>query len=135
MARFCGIVVTISVVAALVVLIGALQTTGEHSTQSNIARIVTAFLVLLLSLGAIKLLLSYNSLSKNSASSEAAAERALQGSNVEQIEALRIMYDYHHSRALGPIIPTWIWKRRQASLNQTWQALRNRKIVDGEAPR
>ena len=73
---------------------------------------------------------SYGSLSKNSASSEAAAERALQASTPpEQLAAFKVMYDYHLSRAVGPIIPTWIWKIRKDELNQTWKEHRNGTVT------
>lgn len=127
MAIVCCIILAVTIIGAIIVLTVAIQTRAEHSTQANVSRIVTGFLVLLLSLGVIKLMISYNGLSKNSGISETAAERALQAKKIEQLEALRIMYDYHLTRALGPIIPTWIWKLYRNEFNETWQALRNKK--------
>jgi hypothetical protein len=126
MANVCRAIVTIGITGALIILIFALHTTSTHTAQVNVARIVTGVLMLLLSMGIIKLAIGYNSLSKNSTSSEAAAERALQATTPpEQLAAFKVMYEYHLSRAVGPIIPTWIWKIRKDELNQTWKEHRN----------
>jgi uncharacterized membrane protein len=114
----------IGILGALVVLIIALQSTGNHTMQTNIARIVTGVLMLLLSLGVIKLTISYHGLAKNASNSEAAAECAIQAKPTE-LAAVNIMYDYHLARATGPLIPTWIWNHKKDELNQTWNALRN----------
>jgi hypothetical protein len=130
MANVCRAIVAIGIAGALIVLIVALQTTSAHTAQVNVARIVTGVLMLILSLGVIKLAISYGSLSRNSASREAAAERALQASTPpEQLAAFKVMYDYHLSRAVGPIIPTWIWKIRKDELNQTWKEHRNGTVT------
>jgi hypothetical protein len=122
MAAFCWALVVIGVVGSVVLLIAALQATKEHSLQMSVARIVTAFLMLFLSLGLIKLALGYGSLSKNSGTSEQAADRALQASTtLEELTAFKVMYDYHLNRAAGPLIPTWMWKLREAELNRTWK--------------
>jgi hypothetical protein len=59
MADLCTAIVVIGILGALVVLIIALQSTGNHTTQTNVARIVTGVLMLLLSLGVIKLTIGY----------------------------------------------------------------------------
>jgi hypothetical protein len=81
---------------------------------------VPQFLMLFLSLGLVKLAFSYGSLSKNSESSEKAADRALQA-RPDELGAFKVMYDYHLHRAAGPLLPTWLWKMRKDELNQTWQ--------------
>ncbi len=126
MAAFCWATVVLGVLGSLAVLIAALQNTSTHSIQMSVARIVTAFLMLFLSLGLIKLALGYGSLSKNSGSSEAAADRALNATTApEELTAFKIMYDYHLNRAAGPLVPTWMWKLREGKLNRTWKELRS----------
>src|SRR5204862_4385329 len=78
MMNVCLTALIIGIVGALVVLIVALQTTSAHNTQVNVARIVTGFLMLLLSMGTIRLTLGYSRLAKKAANSEATADRALQ---------------------------------------------------------
>lgn len=120
MARICTIALVLGVIGALVVLIIALQTLHEHTAQVNTARIVTGFLMLLLSTGLIKLMLGYSSLAKKAGSSEAAACRLLQIQQPEQLDAFRVMYEYHVDRAVALIIPTWIWNLRRSELNHIW---------------
>lgn len=124
MATYCWGTVILGIIVSFIILIVALQATSTHTTQVNVARIVTALLMLFLSLGLIKLAIGYSSLSKNSGSSEAAAERALQ-TTPEELSAFKVMYDYHLNRAADPLIPTWIWKMRRDELNQTWNEHRN----------
>jgi len=129
MAKLCTAALVIGVIGALVVLIIALQTLHEHTVQVNTARIVTGFLMLLLSTGIIKLILGYNSLAKKAGTSEAAACRLLQTPHPEQLDAFKIMYDYHVDRATGLIIPTWIWKHRKDELNHIWATHRALPVV------
>lgn len=120
MANLCITALVLGVIGALVVLIIALQTLQAHSAQVNTARIVTGFLMLLLSTGLIKLILGYNSLAKKAGNSEAAACRLLKTQEPKELDAFRTMYEYHVDRANGLIIPTWIWKHRKDELNQIW---------------
>ena len=124
MTDLCTAIVVIGIFGALVVLIIALQSTADHNTQTNVARIVTGVLMLLLSLGVVKLVIGYRGLAKNAGNSEAAAERAIQATPTE-LAAVSIMYDYHLARATGPLIPTWIWNHKKDELNRIWNALRN----------
>jgi hypothetical protein len=131
MATYSWTTVIIGIIGSFVMLIAALQATNTHTVQMSVARIVTGFLMLFLSLGIVKLALGYSGLSKNSASSEGAADRALHATTTpEELAAFKIMYDYYLSRAVGPIIPTWMWEMRQDELNQTWKEHRN-----GTAPK
>lgn len=124
MAKLCTAALILGVIGALIVLIIALQTLHDHTTQVNTARIVTGFLMLLLSTGLIKFILGYNSFAKKAGSSEAAACRLLIAQHPESLDAFRIMYEYHVDRATGLIIPTWIWKHRKNELNQIWASHR-----------
>jgi len=124
MTIICWTTVIVGVIVSFGILIMAIQTTGTHAAQVNVARIVTAVLMLLLSMGIIKLAIGYSNLGKSSTRSEAAAERALE-TTPDELRAFKVMSDYHLSRAAGPIIPTWIWQLREKDLNQTWKELRN----------
>jgi hypothetical protein len=120
MATYCWTTMVVGIIISFIILLVALQATSTHSTQVNVARMVTAFLMLFLSLGLVKLAFGYGSLSKNSESSEKAADRALQATT-DELVAFKVMYDYHLHRAAGPLLPTWLWKMRKDELNETWQ--------------
>lgn len=123
-ATYCWTTMVLGIILSFGILIVALQATSTHSTQVNAAQMVTAFLMLFLSLGLVKLALGYGGLSKNSESSEKAADRALQGTP-DELGAFKVLYDYHLHRAAGPLLPTWLWKMRKDDLNQSWNDYRN----------
>ncbi|MCU1328136.1 MAG: hypothetical protein JWN34_3506 [Bryobacterales bacterium] len=125
MAICCWTTLVIGTIVSIIILILALQATQNHSDQVNVARQVTAFLMFFLSFGIVKLALSYTSLNKNGESSEKAADRALQTTTPEVLSAFKLMYDYHLSRAAGPLFPNWLWRLRERDLNQTWKEHRN----------
>lgn len=124
MTKLCITALVLGVSGALVVLIIALQTLHEHTAQVNTARIVTGFLMLLLSTGLIKLILGYSSLAKKAGCSEANSCRLIKTQHPEELDAFKVMYEYHVDRAAALIIPTWIWKRRKDELNRIWAAHR-----------
>ena len=129
MATYCWTIMVIGLIGAVITLIVALQATSVHTAQVNVARMVTAFLMLFLSFGVIKLTLGYSSLSKNSDSNEKAADRALQTASLEELGAFKVMYDYHLNRAGGALLPTWLWNMRKDDLNQTWKEHRNGTVT------
>ncbi len=129
MATYCWTIMVVGVIGSFITLIVALQATSTHTVQVNVAKLVTAFLMLFLSLGVIKLALGYSSLSKNSESSERAADRALQAATPEELGAFKVIYDYHLNRAAGPLLPTWLWNLRKDDLNQTWKEHRNGTVT------
>jgi hypothetical protein len=124
MATYCWTAMILGIIISFIVMIVVIQATSTHSTQVNVAKMVTAFLMLFLSLGLVKLALGYGSLGKNSESSEKAADRAQQGTP-DELGAFKVMYDYHLNRAAGPLLPTWLWNMRKDDLNQSWRELRN----------
>jgi hypothetical protein len=116
------------IIGSFITLIVALQATGVHTTRVNVARIVTAFLMLFLSLGVTRLVLDYGSLSKNSESSEKAADQTPQVTP-EELGVFKFMYDYHFNRTSGPLFFTWLWKMRKDDLNQTRNECRNGTVT------
>jgi hypothetical protein len=125
MATYCWTIMVVGVIGSFITLIVALQATSTHTVQVNVAKLVTAFLMLFLSLGVIRLALGYSSLSKNSESNEKAADRALQAPTPEELGAFKVICDYHLNRAAGPLLPTWLWNLLKNDLNQTWKEHRN----------
>jgi hypothetical protein len=125
MTRVCGFILVVSVIAAFSVIIISVQSLPQHSAQVNVARVVTGFLMLLLSMGIIKLIVGYHGPSRKGATTEVAADRLLNAKSTDQMEAFRVYYDYHLARAVGPIIPTWVWRLRRRKLQEVWAHRRN----------
>ena len=124
--RICLTVLILGVVAAIAVLLIALQTVGQPDARASVAKIVTALLMFLLSMGLIRLTVGFYGLAQNAGRSEAAATGLIQAGHPELVDAIKIMNEYHVARACGPIIPTWIWKLRRNELNATWARYRSR---------
>jgi fumarate reductase subunit C len=127
----CLLTLIVTVATALVALIVTVQAASGSApldTLSIVARVVTALLMLALSLGLLKLTTGYYGLSKKAARTEEGAERLLiTSSNIELVDALKIISEYHLARASAPIVPTWIWKWNQRELNVIWEELRRAK--------
>jgi len=126
MALICTVILVLAALSAFSILIAVVQTTQSHGVQVNVARIVTAFLMFLLSLGIVKLILGYRGLAARASKCEIASLR-LQQLPSNELDAFRALYDYHIGRAVGPLIPTWIWKWRKRELRQAWAQFRMRK--------
>ena len=103
----------------------AIQATGTHTAQVNVARIVTAFLMLLLSMGRHQ---ARDRLSRSrgrtATRSEAAAERALE-TTPDELGALKVMSDYISAVRPADRSRHGFGRLREKNLNQTWKELRN----------
>ena len=126
MGHICLTVLILGMLAAVVVLVIALRTVAGPDARASVAKIVTAWLMLLLSIGVIRMSLGYYGLARSAGGSEQAATRLLESGHAELIDAVKIMNEYHVARAIGPIIPTWIWKLWRNELNATWARYRTK---------
>jgi hypothetical protein len=43
---------------------------------------------------------------------------------LENVDVLKLWQDYQLARASAPIVPTWIWKKREKKLNKLWLTYR-----------
>lgn len=124
MSHFCYAVLILSVIVALAVLIVALDTLDGSDTRASVARVITAGLMLLLSVGIVRLAVGYYGLSQDAGATEKAATTLVDSGKGDIVDAVKIMNEYHVARATGPIIPTWIWKLHRNELNSTWKRYR-----------
>jgi hypothetical protein len=124
MFKFCLGLVIVGVLISVSTLLIALQAIGQADARASVVRVVTALLMLLLSTDTIRLTLGYFGFAESAGRSELAATAQLDSKKAEDIDAIKIMNEYHVARAVGPIIPTWIWKYRRTELNQTWASYR-----------
>ena len=37
-----------------------------------------------------------------------------------QIEAVKLLHDYHILRSKLPLIPEWVWRKKQDEINKLW---------------
>jgi uncharacterized membrane protein YkvI len=112
------------VLASVIVLILSIDTLSDFDTLTNVGRAVTAILMLVLSLGLIRLTVSYYHFSKRAEQTEREAKRQL-GAGSNELEAVKTWHEYQVARAFAPLIPSIIWKRMNKDLNEAWLAYRS----------
>lgn len=109
-------VMVVLAVLSLAFLITSINLAFTAHSLSVLARVVTAALMLVFSLGLFRLAVGYNTLRDRARAAEsrgAAAETA----NADTVAALRIVHDYQLVRAAAPLIPDWIYRARSSALN------------------
>jgi len=124
MGQYCATVIVVATVLAFVILVMTLEGSSVHDTASAVSRVVTSVLMLVLSLGLVKMMLGYFGFAKKSEKAEQKAIEALKAAAPSDVDAVKVMNDYHIPRASAPILPTWVWKWHRDELNKTWKELR-----------
>lgn len=109
-------------VATLVVSIDAIE---NRDVLSSIGRVVTSVLMLVFSLGLVRLTIGYYSFSRKAAQSEQRTF-ALFGSGCDEVEAIKAWHEYQTARAAAPLLPSWVWRLMQKDLNLLWKEYRRR---------
>jgi hypothetical protein len=111
------------ILASVIVLILSISTLKDFDTLTNIGRAVTAVLMLVLSLGLIRLTVSYFRFSKRAEQIEREAIRQLNACS-DELEAVKTWHEYQVARALAPLIPSILWKQMNKDLNEAWLVYR-----------
>lgn len=110
----------ILVIGSIVILVVIIDSVQNISSLSNVGRLVTSALMLVFSLGLLKLMLGYYGFSKKAERAEQAAENLLKGDCNER-DAIKVLHDYQVARAAAPLLPTRLWKRMRDDLNEQWK--------------
>jgi hypothetical protein len=103
---------------SIILLVVSLNAIFNAMVLSIVGRVVTSVILLIFSLGLFRFMLGYYSLARASERIEEAAKTLVAHPPVENIGILKLWQDYQLVRASAPIIPTWIWKRREKKLNE-----------------
>lgn len=111
------------VIVSIFALITALQIDIAAPNQERVIRAVTAWLMLIFSLNMVKGILGYINMYLRCEKTKAACLQLMSGAITES-DAVRQWHEYHISRSASPLIPDWLWKFRQSSLNDAWQSAR-----------
>jgi len=121
--RYTFIVTLIIVIGSIGLLIASIGTVNDFDTLSSIGRVVTAVLMIVLSLGLIRLTFAYYDFQRKSQRME---ERALEylKYGCTKDDAIRLYNDFHLDRASAPLIPDWIYNRNKDHLNEVWKDYR-----------
>jgi hypothetical protein len=120
MVRICFVLSVIVVGGAFVALIVASNDVQNPSTRTNISKVVTAWLLLIFSLGMFKHGWGYYKLAERSERTYYTGEHLLRG-EVTEDDAVKQWYEYQIGRASSPLLPEWLWKLKQDDLNDAWK--------------
>lgn len=116
------IVVLIGVsIAAMAIAMNSLK---DFGLMANLARVVTAALMLVLSMDILSLTLRYYAFSSQAGLIERQANEQVASGQSDVVPSLKLWQDYHVSRAMAPLIPTWLWQWKRGDLNQIWETCR-----------
>jgi hypothetical protein len=119
MTQIYGVAISIVVLCSLAFLVFSL---GRSDVDpQKIIKVLSAELMLLVSLNMIKLVWSYYRMHQKCSRTEEAALR-LSRSNVSDSEAHRQWHEYQVARNSFPLIPDWLWTKMSASLNDAWNS-------------
>ncbi len=123
MGQYTFSLTVISVIGSLFILIVSVNSAVKSEVLSSIGRVVTSVLMLVLSLGLIRLTLGYYAFSRKAQRAEERAGEFLKY-GCSDLDAVKLYNEYHLDRASAPLIPDWAWKLNQEHLNQLWSDYR-----------
>lgn len=128
MGRYCfALTIFLAVISVLILIFSVLQTSTVEPQVSlaeqmtNINRFVIALLLLIVSFGLIPLTINYFSFSGKAEKSERLATELLKSDSDNTIQAIKAFNEYHLARSSAPLIPTWLWKKKNDTLNEGWK--------------
>ena len=119
MVTFSIIVIVLVVLAAVGALIFASNNVSSSTTLRGMSRVVTAWLLLIFSLGLFRNAWGYYKFRERSDRSYGMA-RHLLTSEVTTEDALGQWHEYQVGRASSPLIPDWLWNWKEDELNDAW---------------
>lgn len=118
------VVTAVIVLVSFAILFVSIETVHSFALLQNIARVVTSTIMLLFSLKFIRLTADYFNFSKKAEQIESRTEHLFKTKKLNEMQVVRLFYEYQLSRAYSPLIPTWVWKSMNAELNELWIAYR-----------
>jgi hypothetical protein len=139
LAQSMGWVFSLLIVCLLVGCILLLNASVQTLPQENVSaavvpksvvaaavvKIVTSAIMLVFSLGLLRLACGYFGYASKSRQVREKAESMLENGAGDEIQAVKLWQDYHLARAGSPILPDWIWRLREKKLNALWLAYMN----------
>ncbi|QHG21256.1 hypothetical protein [Nostoc sp. ATCC 53789] len=124
MGQYCFAATCILIAVLFGVLVLSVQTIAGSNTLTNIGRVVTSSLMLVFSLGLFRFVVGYYGFSRKAGQIEEKIENLIKLQTFDDIEAIKVVQEYHIARASAPLIPSWVWKQMRNDLNEMWEKYR-----------
>lgn len=110
----------LTIFGSITILIISIESIQNFSFLMSVSQIVTSTILLLFSLQFIRHSVEYYTFSGKAEQSESKANHLLQIQDIDKEQSIKILIEYQFSRNGAPLIPTFIWKARRATLNDLW---------------
>jgi hypothetical protein len=123
MGQYTFALMVAATVGSLLILVTSVSTIRNFDILSGLGRVVTAVLMLVLSLGLIRLTLGYYSFNHKAQRAEERANELLKY-GCGEIDVVKLYNDYHLDRAIAPLVPDRVWRWNQDHLNELWKEYR-----------
>lgn len=122
--------VAILTLLSMAFLVTSINLAYEAATLNVMARVVTATLMLVTSMGLFRMAVGYAALRDRARAAEARASAA-EAAGADVFTALRILHEYQIGRACAPLIPDWFYRQRAATLNKLWASQQRSESASG----
>lgn len=122
MARIITFVTSLVLAASIVFLIWSLTYVDEQPSRAAAARVATALLMTVISLGFVKLTYAYRILASRADAASRGARTLIQSGTTESA-AISAVHDYQLARATGPLIPDALYGLKAGTLRKLWSTV------------
>lgn len=107
-------------ILSIAALIVALHEISDPRLIDQVVKIVTAWLLLIVSLSMLKIAWSYFKMYQRCQKTVIVCEYLLRG-RVTEADALKQWYEYQLARSASPLLPQWLWRIMGSSLDDAWR--------------
>ena len=121
MAILCSVVTFTLVSISLGILLVAINLIQEPQQGEQFARLATSLLMVIFSLSIYRLILGYYNFSTSADRIVSRATTLLSQGNDDQLEAAKLLAEYHVFRAVSPPLSTLLWKVKRKKYNSIWR--------------
>lgn len=121
MAWVCVALIAIFLAVSIIALVVASRELQSVSAREGASKVATSWLLLIFSLGFIKNAWLYQKMALRCQKTESACEYLLR-SDVTEADALKQWYEYQLARSSSPLLPEWLWRIKQSSLDDGWRS-------------
>ncbi len=110
----------LAILTSVITLIISVEAVQNFSLLMNISRAVTSTILLVFTLRLIRSAIDYYTFSRKAGNIEGHARDLIKTVSIEREQVIKIFQEYHFARNGSPLIPTWVWQARRATLNELW---------------
>jgi hypothetical protein len=132
MGYLCLGATAIALIGTVAALLITMQTVQNLALLPSIGRFAIAVLLAILSVGVLRLTVSYYGFATKAEATENQAKSRLDAGILDDVTAIRIWQEYHLARAAAPMLPTGLWQRHRPNWNAIWKRFLSPRSNEGD---